>query len=141
MVSWYDDCSDRAAQVVEQKALLSGIYMYCDMAIQFLSGINHSDWHECLRLSFILVLPSLAAMCPHPGLISANPLTRHTKIGNVSCWTRSTLDSVAPPEPHPLHECMRSSLGSASPLQGLEEAPGVLVRRHIVLQARCSTYR
>ena len=135
MVTRGEDCSDKAAQDVEQKALLSGIYVCCDMAIQFLSGINHSDRHECLRLSFILVLLTLAAMCPHPGLISANPLTRPTKIGAASCYTRSTLDSFASPEPHPLHE----SLEGASLLQNLEEAPGVLVRRHIVLRARCST--
>ena len=136
MVTRGEDCSDRAA---EQKALLSGTYVCCDMALQLLSGINHSDRHECLRLSFILVLLTLAAICPHPGLISAYPLTRPTKIGAASCYTRSTLDSFASPEPHRLHESMRTSLEGASLLQGLEEAPGVLVRRHIVLRARCST--
>lgn len=111
MVTRGEDCSDRAAQDVEQKALLSGMYVCCcDVAIQLLSGINYSDRHECLRLSFTLVLLTLAAMCHHLGLISANPLTRPTKIGAASCYTRSTLDSFASLEPHPLHEGMLSSL-------------------------------
>lgn len=91
-------------------------------------------------MSCFVVLLTLAAVCPHPGSIFADPLTRHTKICDASCYSRSTLDSVASPEPHPLHERMRLSLEGASLLQGLKEAPGVLVWRHIVLQARCSTY-